>query len=288
MERLQKIIARAGLASRREAERWIEEGRVTVNGALVTKLGSQADPARDSIKVDGKRIKSAAAPLYYALHKPPGVITTLNDPQHRPDITPYVARLGEKRRVFPVGRLDYNTTGLLLLTNDGELALRLSHPRFGISKVYRAKLSSCPTAEDFARLREGVRLDDGVAAPARARVIEKLKTNAWVEIEIHEGRKREVRRIFEALGYFVEKLVRIRVGPVELRGLPLGELRPLTANEIKALKIAVGLAQASSLPRPKDVRTRAKKSGGYADRRQKKFSYQPRPSGASYRTPRSR
>ena len=125
MERLQKIIARAGLASRREAERWIVEGRITVNGTVVDKLGSQADPFKDSIKIDGKRIKSAAAPLYYALHKPPGVITTLNDPQHRPDITPYIARLGEKRRVFPVGRLDYNTTGLLLLTNDGELAMRL-------------------------------------------------------------------------------------------------------------------------------------------------------------------
>jgi 23S rRNA pseudouridine2605 synthase len=287
MERLQKIIARAGLASRREAERWIEEGRVTVNGTLVTKLGSQADPTRDSIKVDGKRIKSAAAPLYYALHKPPGVITTLNDPQNRPDITPYLARLGEKRRVFPVGRLDYNTTGLLLLTNDGELALRLSHPRFGVSKVYRVKLSSCPTAEDFARLREGVRLDDGVTAPARARVIEKLKTNAWVEIEIHEGRKREVRRIFEALGYFVEKLVRIRVGPVELGGLPVGELRPLTANEVKALKIAVGLAQAD-FQRSQHAFPTAKKSGGQVDRRHKKFSSYPRPSGASYRTPRSR
>ena len=288
MERLQKIIARAGLASRREAERWIEEGRVTVNGTLVTKLGSQADPTRDSIKVDGKRIKSAAAPLYYALHKPPGVITTLNDPQNRPDITPYLARLGEKRWVFPVGRLDYNTTGLLLLTNDGELALRLSHPRFGVSKVYRVKLSSCPTPEDFARLREGVRLGDGVTAPARARVIEKLKTNAWVEIEIHEGRKREVRRIFEALGYFVEKLVRIRVGPVELGGLPVGELRLLTANEVKALKIAVGLAQADSFQRSRHAFPAAKKSGGQVDRRHKKFSSYPRPSGASYRTPRSR
>lgn len=266
MERLQKIIARAGLASRREAERWIEEGRVTVNGAVITKLGSQADPFKDSIKVDGKRVKTAAAPLYYALHKPPGVITTLNDPQHRPDITPYLARLGEKRRVFPVGRLDYNTTGLLLLTNDGELALRLSHPRFGVSKVYRAKLSRCPTPEDFARMREGIRLEDGITAPARARVVEKLKTNAWVEIEVHEGRKREVRRIFEALGYFVEKLVRIRVGPVELGQLPLGELRPLTPSEVKSLQVAVGLAK----ERPAIARHRTfaalKKRGGHDGR----------------------
>ena len=241
MERLQKIIARAGLASRREAERWIVEGRITVNGGVVRKLGSQADPAKDSIKVDGKRIKPAASPLYYAFHKPPGVITTLNDPQHRPDLTPYLARLGEKKRVFPVGRLDYNTTGLLLLTNDGDLALRLAHPRYGVKKLYRTKLSACPTDQDLEQLRKGVRLDDGMSSPARARVIDKLKKNAWVEIEVQEGRKREVRRMFEALGYFVEKLVRIRIGSVLLGPLAQGELRPLSQIEVKALKRAVGL-----------------------------------------------
>jgi 23S rRNA pseudouridine2605 synthase len=241
MERLQKILSRAGLASRREAERWIVEGRITVNGSVVRKLGSQADPAKDSIKVDGKRIKPAASPLYYAFHKPPGIITTLNDPQHRPDLTPYLARLGEKKRVFPVGRLDYNTTGLLLLTNDGDLALRLAHPRYGVKKLYRAKLSACPTDQDLEQLRKGVRLDDGMSAPARARVVDKLKKNAWVEIEVQEGRKREVRRMFEALGYFVEKLVRIRIGSIALGPLPLGELRPLSQIEVKALKRAVGL-----------------------------------------------
>lgn len=241
MERLQKILARAGLASRREAERWIVEGRVSVNGAVVRKLGSQADPAKDSIKVDGKRIKPAAAPLYYAFHKPPGVITTLNDPEHRPDLTPYLARLGERRRLFPVGRLDYNTTGLLLLTNDGDFALRLTHPRFGVKKLYQAKLSACPTPEDLAHLRKGVRLEDGMSAPARARVVTKLKKNAWVEIEVHEGRKREVRRMFEALGFFVEKLIRIKVGSITLGALPLGELRPLSQTEVDALKEQVGL-----------------------------------------------
>jgi pseudouridine synthase len=241
MERLQKILARAGLASRREAERWIADGRVSVNGTIMRKLGSQADPARDSIKVDGKRIKPAAAPLYYAFHKPPGVITTLNDPEHRPDLTPYVERLGEKRRLFPIGRLDYNTTGLLLLTNDGDFALRLAHPRFGVKKLYQAKLSACPTPEDLARLRSGIRLDDGMSAPARARVIDKLKKNAWVEIEVHEGRKREVRRMFEALGFFVEKLVRVKVGSVSLGDLPLGELRPLSRGEVEALKKEAGL-----------------------------------------------
>ncbi len=241
MERLQKILARAGLASRREAERWIVEGRITVNGSVVRKLGSQADPAKDSIKVDGKRIRPAASPLYYALHKPPGVITTLNDPEHRPDLTPYLARLGEKKRVFPVGRLDYNTTGLLLLTNDGDLALRLAHPRYGVKKLYRAKLSACPSEDDLARLRKGIRLEDGMSAPARARIVDKLKKNAWVEIEVQEGRKREVRRMFEALGFFVEKLIRIRIGSVSLGPLPQGELRPLSQIEVKSLKRDVGL-----------------------------------------------
>jgi pseudouridine synthase len=240
MERLQKILARAGLASRREAERWILEGRITVNGTVVRKLGSQADPGKDSIKVDGKRIKPVAAPLYYAFHKPPGIITTLNDPERRPDLTPYLAHLGEKRRVFPVGRLDYNTTGILLLTNDGELALRLTHPRFGVKKIYRVKLSACPTVEDLAHLRKGIRLDDGMTAPARVRIVEKLKKNAWVEIELHEGRKREVRRMFEALGYFVEKLIRIRFGPISLGTLAPGTLRPLSQIEVQSLKRAVG------------------------------------------------
>ncbi|MSP39507.1 MAG: rRNA pseudouridine synthase [Deltaproteobacteria bacterium] len=295
MERLQKIIAKAGLASRREAERWIEEGRVAVNGTVITKLGTQADPFKDSVKVDGKRIKIASTPLYYAFHKPPGIITTLNDPKHRPDLTPYLLRLGEKRRVFPVGRLDYNTTGLLLLTNDGDMALRIAHPRYGVTKVYRVKLNEPPRPEDFVRLRQGIRLEDGMAAPAHARMVEKLKTNAWIEIELHEGRKREVRRMFEALGYFVEKLVRIRVGPIELGRLPMGELRPLSQSEIKSLQVAVGLAQ----ERPARPTTRAsrapqrhfsapKKSGGHDSRRSKNPPRNSRSSGASYRTPHSR
>jgi pseudouridine synthase len=241
MERLQKILARAGVASRREAERWIAEGRVTVNGAVIRKLGSQADPAKDAIKVDGKRIKPVTAPIYFALHKPPGIVTTLKDPQKRPDLTQITARLGEKQRIFPVGRLDFNSSGLLLLTNDGELAQRLTHPRFGVKKTYRVKLSECPPEPDLMLLRKGIRLEDGLTAPARVKIVERLKRNAWAEIEIHEGRNRQVRRMFEALGYFVEKLIRIRVGPVALGGLPPGELRPLSQTEISGLKRAVGL-----------------------------------------------
>ena len=287
MERLQKIIARAGLASRREAERWIVEGRITVNGTVVDKLGSQADPAKDSIKIDGKRIKSAAAPLYYALHKPPGVITTLNDPQHRPDLTPYVARLGEKRRIFPVGRLDFNTTGLLLLTNDGEMAMRLAHPRYGVAKVYRVKLSACPTEEELNELRKGIRLEDGMTAPARVRVIDKLRKNAWVEIEVHEGKKREVRRMFEALNYFVEKLIRIKVGPITLGDLPVGELRRLYQGEVMALKVAVGLARPGHAGTKNRTVITPKKSGGFNSRRST-YSNKPPFSGARNRTPRSR
>jgi 23S rRNA pseudouridine2605 synthase len=249
VERLQKILARAGLASRREAERWIVEGRVSVNGAVVRKLGSRADAARDSIKVDGKRIKPSTELLYYAFHKPPGVITTLNDPEHRPDLTPYLELLGERKRVFPIGRLDYNTTGLLLLTNDGELALRVAHPRFGVRKLYRVKLSACPREEDLARLRKGIRLDDGVTAPARVRVIDRLKKNAWVEIEVQEGRKREVRRMFETLGFFVEKLMRIRIGPILLGALPEGEFRRLSQSEVITLKRGIGL-QGNAPPTP--------------------------------------
>jgi 23S rRNA pseudouridine2605 synthase len=241
MERLQKILAHAGLASRREAEQWILKGRVAVNGATVRELGTRADPAKDSIKVDGKRIKVASVPLYFALHKPAGVVTTLDDPQRRPDLTQFVRNLGEKKRVYPVGRLDFNSSGLILLTNDGELAQRLMHPRFGVNKVYHAKLSSCPTGEDLARIRKGIRLEDGITAPAHARVLQKLRKNAWIEIELHEGRKREVRRMFLALGFFVEKLVRVRVGAVSLGRLVPGELRPLSASEVAQLKQSVGL-----------------------------------------------
>ncbi len=239
MERIQKILAHCGLASRREAERLIQEGRVTVNGTVVTKLGSQADPGKDKIKVDGKLIRQPSL-LYYLFHKPTGLITSMRDPQGRPSLGEWLEPLGKRGRLFPVGRLDFNSSGLLLLTNDGELAQRLTHPRYGIKRMYQVKLSACPSAQELALLRKGVRLDDGITASARVRVLKALKKNAWVEVEIHEGRYREVRRMFQALGYFVEKLIRVRFGPLQLGSLPPGEIRPLSPEEIKALKKAAG------------------------------------------------
>ncbi|MGH7770407.1 MAG: pseudouridine synthase [Candidatus Binatia bacterium] len=239
MERLQKIISRAGLASRREAERWIQDGRVTVNGAVITKLGTQADVVKDKIKVDGKLIVRPAL-NYFLFHKPPGLITSMNDPEGRPHLGEWLETLGKKGRVFPVGRLDFNSSGLLLLTNDGELAQKLTHPRYGVRKVYRAKVSGRPSEPELERLRKGIRLEDGWTAPAKARIVEVLKKKAWIELEVREGRYREVRRMFEALGYFVEKLVRIRMGPLRLGPLAPGEYRPLSPQEISALKKAVG------------------------------------------------
>jgi 23S rRNA pseudouridine2605 synthase len=240
MERLQKIIARAGLASRREAERWIQEGRVTVNGAVTTKLGTQADAGKDKIKVDGKLIVRPAL-RYVVFHKPPGMITSLRDPQGRPDLGEWLEGLGAKGHLFPVGRLDFNSSGLLILTNDGELAQKLMHPRYEVRKVYRVKISGRPSDEDLERLRKGMKLEDGWTAPAKVKIVEMLSKKAWLEIEIHEGRYREVRRMFQALGFFVEKLIRIRMGPLGLGALAPGEYRPLQPREISALKKTVGL-----------------------------------------------
>jgi len=240
MERLQKIMARAGLASRREAETWIQQGRVTVNGAVVKQLGSQADADRDKIKVDGKLIPRPAL-SYILFHKPPGLLTSMRDPEGRPDLGHWLESLGRKGRLFPVGRLDFNSSGLLLLTNDGPLAQRLTHPRYGVRKLYRVKVSGHPSENSLERLRKGIRLEDGWTAPARVSVVERLHKKAWVEVEIYEGRYREVRRMFETLGYFVEKLVRVRMGPLRLGSLGPGEYRSLSPREITVLRKTVGM-----------------------------------------------
>jgi len=246
VERLQKLLARAGIASRRAAESLIVGGRVAVNGVVVTELGAKADPARDDVRVDGERLHAEERRLLL-LHKPPGVVTTLSDPEGRPTIRHYLPESLE--RVFPVGRLDFNSSGLLLLTNDGELAARLLHPRYRIPRTYRVKVSGHPTEAALARLRRGVRLDDGVTGPAQVDVERQLPNKAWLRITIREGRKREIRRMCEAVGHLVDKLVRVRFGPIELGRLPPGRWRPLGAEEERALRDAVALGAQRPPPR---------------------------------------
>lgn len=242
MERLQKIIARAGFASRREAEGWILEGRVTVNGTVVHKLGTVADPYEDKIKVDGRLVLPSQKRFYFSFHKPTKMITSMGDPKGRANLGDWLKPLGKDKRVFPVGRLDYNSSGLLLLTNHGELAYRLSHPRYEVKKVYEVKINGVPTERDLKRLRAGISLQDGVTSPATVRILKRLRKKSWLEIELHEGRYREVRRMFEALGYTVEKLVRTRYGPIRLGSLTVGKLHPLTSREVESLQRAVGLS----------------------------------------------
>lgn len=244
MERLQRIMARAGLASRRQAEQWIVQGRVSVNGHRVRELGTQADAARDSIRVDGRLLRPAASGVYLAFHKPGGVLTAMRDPEGRPTVADYLRGGGHPPGVVPAGRLDYGTSGLLLLSNDGDLVHRLTHPRHGVRKAYEVKLSGTPTEAQLERLRRGVRLDDGMTAPARVRVRKRLKRKAWLCIELREGRNRQVRRMVEAVGHTVERLVRSRFGPIALGALAPGTLRPLSREEVAALRRAAALPPA--------------------------------------------
>ena len=241
-ERLQKLLAQAGVASRRAAEALIRAGRVRVNGAIVTQLGSKADAAKDDVRLDGERLLQPRARVL-ALHKPPGVVTTLSDPEGRPTIRSCLP--GSFDRVFPVGRLDFHSSGLLLLTNDGELAARLLHPRFRIPRTYRVKIRGHPSAAALGRLRRGVKLDDGVSGPAQVEVETLLPTKAWLRITIRQGRRRELRRMCEAVGHLVDRLVRVRFGPIELGRLEPGKWRPLAERELEALRAAVGLAPRS-------------------------------------------
>ena len=246
MERLQRIIAHAGLASRRQAEQWILEGRVTVNGNRVRELGTRADAARDSIRVNGRVLRSAESRVYLAFHKPAGVITTMRDTEGRPSVADYLRAGGHPSGVVPAGRLDYGTSGLLLLTNDGDLAFRLTHPRYGIHKTYEVKLSGMPSEAQLERLRRGIRLDDGVTTPADVRVLRRLKQKVWLKIELREGRNREIRRMVETVGHTVERLVRSHFGPIALGELARGEIRPLTGGEVTRLQRAVSLGSGPS------------------------------------------
>jgi 23S rRNA pseudouridine2605 synthase len=235
-ERLQKVLARAGFGSRRAAEELIAAGRVAVDGETAS-LGRRVDPERDRITVDGIPVSLRADVVYYLLNKPARVVTTARDPEGRRTVLDLVP---VEPRVFPVGRLDYETEGLLVLTNDGELAQLLSHPSHAVEKVYLAEVEGVPSRAVLRRLREGVDLDDGRTAPARARVVQSHGDSAALELVIHEGRNRQVRRMCERVGHPVRRLVRTRIGPVSDRRLAPGEWRPLRRREVRALFEAAG------------------------------------------------
>jgi len=226
------------VASRRHAEALILAGRVTVNGLVVRALGTRADAGRDRITLDGERIPAPGARRTIVLHKPRGVVSTLGDPEGRPTVTTLVAGAG---RVYPVGRLDLNSTGLLLLTNDGVLAAGLLHPRRAVTRVYHVKVDGTPSEEAITRLRRGVRLADGKTAPAHVRVLERLPTKTWLEVTVVEGRTHLVRRMCEAVGHRVDKLARMRFGPVALGTLPPAAWRDVTPRELAALGAAAGI-----------------------------------------------
>ncbi len=238
VERLQRSLARAGLGSRRACEELIAAGKVEVNGTVAT-LGDKIDPEVDEVRVKGARISTDPAMRYLALHKPAGVTTTMRDPHARSDLRSLLPQEGA--RVFPVGRLDRDTEGLLLVTNDGELANRLTHPRHGVEKEYLAEVDGAPTERHLARLRRGVDLDDGPAKPLAVRAVSRAGGRTAIRIVMGEGRKREVRRMLDAVGLPVRRLVRLRVGPVKLGGLRAGEIRELTADEVRDLYRAAGL-----------------------------------------------
>ncbi|HEY0098440.1 MAG TPA: pseudouridine synthase [Pyrinomonadaceae bacterium] len=237
-ERLQKLIAAAGLASRRHAEEMIAAGEVTVNGKLVTEAGTKADPARDHIKVRGRLINpllEAREKVYVLLNKPRGYLASLSDPEERPLVTELVPpSLG---RLHPVGRLDFNTEGLLILTNDGELTNYITAARNGVAKVYEVKVKGVPPEEAIERLRRGIRLDDGaLTAPAQITPTGETGTNAWFEVVLHEGRNQQIRRMFDQIGHSVLKLRRVAIGALRDERLPVGAYRLLHPGEVARLK----------------------------------------------------
>ena len=256
-ERLQKILSRAGIASRRAAEQVMADGRVTVNGDTIRELGTKADVTVDDIRVDGVRIRPPAAPVYLLLYKPRGVVTTRHDPEGRPTVmglVPPVAGL------FPVGRLDVGTEGLLILTNDGDFAHRVSHPRYEVARVYQAKVRDVPTQDTLARLTAGVRVEGERLAADHVRLLE-AENNSWLELTLHEGKNHEVRRLMEAVGHPVSKLKRVAIGPLTIRGLNPGQFRHLTPQEIRALTHGVRPAARPPADGPRATRGPAPRPG---------------------------
>ena len=236
--RLQKVLSQAGVASRRAAEKLIADGRVSVNGKTILTMGVKVDPQKDDIRVDGSRVKTAARPRYILLYKPAGYVTTRSDPQRRHTVMDLLQ--GVRDYVYPVGRLDYDTEGLLLLTNDGDLAARLTHPRHGVARTYEARVAGMPDREALDRLRTGIPLDGHRTLPAEAVLLNEGRRDreGVIRLTIREGRNRQVRRMCEAVGHPVQTLRRTRFGPIADRHLKPGQWRELSMPEIAALKDA--------------------------------------------------
>jgi 23S rRNA pseudouridine2605 synthase len=232
--RLQKALAQAGIASRRASEILIDEGRVQVNGEIVSTQGVRVDPAVDIIRVDDKRIPPVSDHLYLMLNKPAGVLSSMDDPQHRPALDSYLGRW-KKAGLFHVGRLDAETEGLLLLTNDGDFAQRIAHPSFAVAKTYLAEVQGNVEPSTLAKLRKGVDLDDGPIQADAIKVVSRAKAKTLLEVVLHSGRNRIVRRMLEAVGHPVRRLARVKLGSLRLGSLKPGEIRELTAPELAAL-----------------------------------------------------
>jgi len=240
--RLQKILSTAGIASRRTAESLIQQGRVSVNGVTVTELGTKADPAADEIRVDSRRVRSAPRRRYLLLYKPRGYITTRSDPQHRPTVMDLLTRGGIREYVYPVGRLDYDSEGLLILTSDGDLAARLTHPRHGVEREYEVRVRGLPDRRELTRLSRGISIEDRRTAPARVEVEKVIEAERGVQallrFVIHEGRNRQVRNMCDAIGHPVVRLRRVRIGPITDEHIRPGEFRDLTPREVELLQTA--------------------------------------------------
>jgi pseudouridine synthase len=238
--RLNKFLAHAGVCSRREADRWIAEGRVTVNGRVVQELGEKIDPSRDRVVASGKPVRGVEERLVYVLlNKPAGLVVSVKDPFGRPTVMDLLKLVPV--RVYPVGRLDLDTAGALLLTNDGDLALRLTHPRFGVSKIYEVRVEGEPREEELNKIRHGLFLEGRKTAPANVEGLRRSHRGATLRVGIHEGRKREIRKMFEAIGYPVDTLVRVEFAGLTLEGLKPGAWRYLRTAEVRRLRAIAGL-----------------------------------------------
>jgi pseudouridine synthase len=246
VQRLQKILSQAGIASRRASEQLMLDGRVSVNGVTVTELGTKADPARDDIRVDGRRVKSDERRRYLLLNKPRGYVTTRSDPQQRKTVIDLLG--GVREYVYPVGRLDFESEGLLLLTNDGDLAAKLTHPRHGVPRVYEARVLGVPDAHDLSRLSRGIAIDGRRTAAATVTLLGQSRDggSATLELTIREGRNRQVRKMCEAIGHPVDSLRRVAIGPIRDRKLKPGQWRDLTDAEIAKLRGAAATGTAIS------------------------------------------